>query len=163
MGSFVETLTLSLVLVMFFIGLVGIVVPLIPGILLIWLAVLFYALSNGFTVITPAWFILITILALVTGTSDLWLPLLGARRTGASWQALAAGVIGAIIGTFALPIIGTIAGYAAGVLLTEYVRHGTWKPALRSGFGVLAGWGIATFVQFVGAVLMIAIFFLRVP
>jgi uncharacterized protein YqgC (DUF456 family) len=148
---------------MFMIGLIGIVVPLLPGILLIWLAVLLYALSNGFAVITPAWFVLITILALVTGTSDLWLPLLGARKTGASWQALAAGIIGAIIGTFVLPVIGTIAGYAAGVLIAEYIRHGAWRPALRSGFGVLAGWGIATLVQLAGALAIIAIFVLRVP
>jgi uncharacterized protein YqgC (DUF456 family) len=162
MDSFVETLTLGIVLVMFMVGLVGIFVPLIPGILLIWLAVLFHALSDGFTAINPAWFVLITFLALVTGTSDLWFPLLGARKTGASWQALAAGIIGAIVGTFALPIIGTIAGYAAGVLLAEYIRHGAWEPAIRSGFGVLAGWGIATLFQLVGALLMIAIFFLRV-
>lgn len=161
MESFIETFTLGIVIVMFLIGLVGIILPLIPGILLVWLAVLFHAFSDGFTVITPGWFMVITIIAIATGTSDLWLPLLGARKSGASWQALVAGVIGGIIGTFALPIIGTIVGYAAGVLLAEYIRHGAWEPALRSGFGVLAGWGIATLLQLVGAVMIIVIFFLR--
>ena len=162
MESFIDTLTLGLVVVMFLLGLAGIIIPILPGILLVWLGVLFFALSDGFTAITPLWFTVITILALFTGSSDLWLPLLGARRTGASWQALVAGVLGGIIGTFMFPILGTIVGYAAGVLLAEYIRLGDWDPALRSGFGVLAGWGIATLVQLVGAIAIIAIFFLRV-
>jgi uncharacterized protein YqgC (DUF456 family) len=162
MESFIETLTLGLIIVMFFVGLVGIVLPLIPGMLLVWLAVLFYVLSEGFTLITPGWFAAITLIALITGTADFWLPLLGARKTGASWQALVAGVVGGIIGTFMLPLIGTIAGYAAGVLLAEYIRLGDWQPALRSGLGVLAGWGVATLLQFIGALLIIAIFFIKV-
>jgi uncharacterized protein YqgC (DUF456 family) len=163
MESLTDSLSSGIVLLLFLAGLVGIIVPLLPGILLVWLAVLFYAYADGFTTITPTWFAVLTLIAFLTGTSDLWLPLFGARRTGASWTALAAGVLGAIIGTFLLPILGTIVGYAAGVLLAEYIRHGAWEPALKSGLGVLAGWGVATLVQLLGAITIIAIFYLLVP
>jgi uncharacterized protein YqgC (DUF456 family) len=141
--------------------LIGVIVPLLPGILLIWGAVLFYAAAvDGFTVISPWLFALITIIAIAAGTADWWLSLLGAKTIGASFSALLLGVVGAIIGTFLIPVplLGTLAGYALGILLGEYLRLRDWRAALRAAGGGLAGWGIGTALQLLGALVIIGLF-----
>ena len=141
-------------------GLIGILVPLIPGMLLIWLAVVFYTgFPGGLSYLSPT-FIIITLVALVTGTADFWLPLLGARTTGASWHALLLGTIGAIAGLFwiPIPILGSIIGYALGVLLGQYWKLGDWGLAVRASIGGLAGWGIATAIQLGAGLLIILLF-----
>lgn len=155
-----ESVTFGLVVAFMIMGLIGVIVPLLPGTLLIWLGVLIYVLDTGFTTVTLPTFILLTVIALVTGTADLWLPLLGARTGGASWRALLFGTLGAILGTFFIPIplLGTLAGYALGILLGEYQKRGDWEAAVKASLGGLAGWGIATGVQLGGGLLMLFIF-----
>jgi uncharacterized protein len=158
-----QTISFAVAIIFMLLGMVGIVLPILPGTFLIWLTVLlFYIVERalGFAAIDLLSFGVITVIALVAGTSEFWLPLLGARKSGSSRRAMVAGMIGAIIGTFVLPIplIGTIVGYAVGVLLGEYQKHGEWNRALRASAGGLAGWGIATVLQ-LGAGLIIFILF----
>lgn len=152
---------LTIVVVAFIIGMIGIVVPLLPGILLIWGAILFYAAAiDNFTVISPWLFALMTMIALVAGTADIWLPLLGAKRSGASVKTLLLGVVGAIVGTFVIPvpILGTLGGYALGILFGEYLRLRDWREALRATVGGVVGWGLGTALQLVGGLLIILLF-----
>ena len=68
------------------------------------------------------------------------------------------GTIGAIIGTFIAPLLGTLIGYAGGILLGEYQVRGDWQEALKASLGGLAGWGLATAVQLGGGILILIIF-----
>ena len=152
------------------VGLIGIVVPILPGTIFIWLGVLAFALVEGFQAIDWVTFIVLTLIALVTGTADIWLALLGAKTGGASFWALAYGMIGGIVGFFLfgalLPIVGNlfggIIGYALGILIGQYQKHRDWNLALKASFGGIVGWGIATIVQFAGGLLMIVIFIWQV-
>ena len=162
MAPLIDWLTSGLIALFLVVGLVGTVVPILPGTLLIWLAILFYALANGFGAIGVGAFVAISLIALVTGTADIWLTLIGAKKGGASRRALLYGVIGALIGTVLLPLLGTIIGYAAGVLFGEYQRQGDWDLAVKASVGGLAGWGVAAAVQFAGGVAMIMIFLWQV-
>lgn len=152
------------IILMFIVGFAGMILPLLPGTLLVWGAVFLYGYSDGFTAVSPFSFFVITIIAIVTGTADLWLPLLGAKTVGASWQALLAGIAGALIGTFVIPIpvIGTIVGYAGGLLLMEYNKQGDWNLAIKTTMGGLAGVGIATAVKLGGGLLILFIFLWQV-
>jgi uncharacterized protein YqgC (DUF456 family) len=154
------------VILAFVIGLLGTILPVIPGLIIVWLASLYYAaVVVGFDVFSPWVFALLTIIALVAGTSNIWLAALGAKTTGASWRTLVVGFIGSIAGTFLLPIplVGTIVGYAAGLVLSEYVRQGELRPAVKAAFGGMVGWGISTVVEFAGGVLMILLVATQVP
>lgn len=153
-----EILGMGIIWLLMIIGILGIIVPLLPGILLIWLGVLAYVIVYGFELVSVPYFVLITIIALVTGTADLWLPLLGAKSTGVSWKTLGLGVAGAIAGTFLVPIVGTIIGYALGILLGEYIRLGEWRPAVNSSVVGMISWGVGTVVQLIGGVLIIFLF-----
>jgi uncharacterized protein YqgC (DUF456 family) len=139
-------------------GLIGTIVPMIPGSLLIWVAVLIYVLVNGMASVGWLAFLIISLIALVAGTADLWMPLLGAKTVGASMRAMVYGTIGAIVGTFFAPLLGTLIGYAGGILLGEYQTRGDWQEALKASLGGLAGWGLATAVQLGGGILILIIF-----
>ena len=159
MIEFVNSIAFGATAVLIVIGIIGTIVPLLPGVFLIWFSVLLYSVITGFSDVTVASFVVITLITLVTGTSEYWMSLLGAKTGGASKRSLLYGIAGAIVGTFLLPVLGTVLGYAGGLLFAEYQKHGDWDTAVRASVGGLAGWGIATAVQFIGGLIMAAIFF----
>ena len=157
-----DALAFGIAVVFILIGAVGIVVPILPGMLLVWLSVLAYAWVTDFGVITPWIFAFLTIVALVTGLSNIWLPFLGARKTGASKRAIFLGFVGALIGTFVMPLIGTIIGYAVGIIIGELIKHRDLELAIKSSIGGVAGWGIATIIELAGALTILLVFVLVV-
>ena len=147
------------------IGLAGTILPAVPGIGLVWAAALVYAIVERFATIDPLTFAALTLLAVVGIGSDLLLSHAGSKLAGASWQALAAGfALGAVafvlalifggIGALPAAIIGTV----TGIVLIEFRRQRSWREALKAGGGWLVGCLASRAVQFVIAVLMIAIF-----
>jgi uncharacterized protein len=147
------------------VGLAGTILPALPGVGLIWLAALVYAIADGFTTLTPPAFAVLTILALLGIAADFVLSQAGSRFAGASWQALIVGailgVVGFLFGLFiggigAVP--GGIIGTLAGILLVEYRRRNDVKGALKAGGGWLAGCLVSRGVEFVLALVMIALF-----
>lgn len=162
MALLFESLTFGLAVAFMLLALVGTILPVVPGTFLAWLTALIYGFVTGFAAINWGVLAVLTLIALVTGTADFWLPLLGAKKTGASGRSILLGVVGGIIGTLFAPLIGTVIGYALGILLGEYMKHRDWQVAWRASLGGLAGWGIATAVQMGGVLLMMLIFVARV-
>lgn len=153
-----EGLLLFIVFFLMLLGLIGIIIPLLPGVFLIWLGVAVYVWQTGFTVITIPHFLFISVLILFAGTSDLWLPYFGAKSSGAAKRSYLLSTVGAIIGSFLLPVIGTIIGFVLGLFLGEYWKHQDANTAVRVSWGGLKGWGIATIIQLVAGVLVIGLF-----
>lgn len=168
-GSKLEALgqaaAFSLALVVMFIGLIGVILPVLPGIVLIWLAVLGYAIYEGFQSIDVLSFIALTFLALVGITADIWMSQLGAKLGGAGIKSQLAGMVGGIVGALALLFIngfsagvGAVIGSIAGVLAAEYHNAKEWPAALKAGAGWFLGWIASTIFQFVIGGIIIAIF-----
>jgi hypothetical protein len=142
------------------VGLIGVIVPIMPGIFMVWLGVFIYVWRYGFDVISIGMFLFITLIVLIAGTSDLWLPIFGAQKAGAAKRTIITGLIGAIVGSLVIPIpiVGTLVGYAVGILLGEYHKRRDWNQAWIASKGGLTGWGIATVIQLVAGILVILIF-----
>ena len=162
MAQLFELFSTGFVIFLLLLSLVGTLIPIIPGVLLMWVIVLIYAWVDGFTAVSTTSVIIISLIALFTGTSDIWLTLFGTKKGGASIKSMLIGMVGALGGSFILPIIGTIAGYIGGLLLGEYWQHGDWEIAKKAGIGGLAGWGIATIIQFIGGIFIFVIFLWQV-
>ncbi|MDX1413087.1 MAG: DUF456 domain-containing protein [Candidatus Promineifilaceae bacterium] len=156
----VGALGFGLAVAFILVGVVGIVVPILPGMLLVWFTVVVYAWRTGFEAVGWPTLTFVTIIALITGLSNIWLPLLGAKKTGAAKRAMALGIVGAILGTFLipLPLLGTVIGYALGIFLGEYLKQRNLKLAFRASLGGVAGWGVSTIVEISGAILILIIF-----
>lgn len=162
LGLLAQSIGISLAIVFILIGIVGAFVPVLPGSLLVWLTILIYTIVEGWDAITPVIFIIITVIAAITGSSNIWLSLLGAKTGGASGQSLVLGIIGSLIGLVVFSLIGSIVGYALGIILGEYRKHKDWNLALKASFGGLAGWGLSTAIQAGGSILILILFLWRV-
>lgn len=157
-----QSLGFGLAVVFIIIGLIGSLIPVLPGSILVWLTILVYTILDGWDAITPLLFILITLISLITGTANIWLSLLGAKTGGASGQSLLLGILGSIIGLFVFSLIGSIIGYAMGIIIGEYRKHKDWNLALKASFGGLAGWGLSTAIEAGGSLIILILFVWRV-
>jgi hypothetical protein len=159
-----QAATFGVVLGIGALGVIGIFVPAIPGTLLIWLALLIYGVADGFSNLSLVVFILITVVALISGLADFWLPLLGAKVTGASRRSLVYGGVGSflgfVLGSFLVigSLPGAVVGYALGIYAGQYREHQDWRAALKASLGGTVSWGLSTLVQAVGGLFMLGLF-----
>jgi uncharacterized protein YqgC (DUF456 family) len=154
----VDTVVLALTLIAMLVGLIGIVLPVIPGTVVIFLAALFYALIEGFQTLGLPTLVALGLMTLVATTADIWASSIGAKVGGASGWSVVVGLVGGLVGFIAFSLPGAIIGALLGVLLTEIVRLGDWRQALKAGGGWALGWALATVMQLGLGVTMVAIF-----
>ena len=157
-----QSFSSALILVVMLVGLFGLIVPIFPGELIIWIAALLYGLINGFTGWGLFLFILITVFAIGGSLADNVLMGTQARKAGASWWGLLFAGIGGIAGTIFFPPLGGLIGAPLFLLLNEYIRHRKWRQAFRITRGMMIGWGWSFVVRFGIGMLMITMWALWV-
>lgn len=152
--------------VLMFIGLIGSLLPLVPGPVLIWLGALLWAVSNDFDAVGWPTLLVLLALTILAWASDLLLTAVLSRRVGASWKA----ILGAILGGFAggiffggwIPVIGTmvatVAGAIVGMVAMEVIDKRDLRLAIRSSRGYLLGVLASSALEAGLALLMLAIF-----
>ncbi len=139
------------------VGLLGLVVPLFPGIVVIWAAALGYGLASGFNTTGIVIFVIITILMLAGTTVDNVLMGVGARQGGASWLSLGAALVAGVAGTLLFPPVGGLIATPLAVLLVEYLRNRDWRKTWIAVRGLAVGWGLSFVARFFIGVLMIVL------
>lgn len=139
------------------VGLIGLVVPIFPGLTVIWLAALGYGIVTGFTTLGWIMFVVITVLFITGAVIDNVLMGAKAHKEGAAWSTLVLGMIAGIVGTFLFPPIGGLIAAPLVILLVEFIRQGDFKKALVSLRGLAIGWGSAVVVRFFIGVAMVGL------
>jgi hypothetical protein len=137
-------------------GLVGIVVPLVPGLTLIWGAALIWALDERSA---TAWIVLGIMTPLAVGgiLVGSLLPASRASRAGAPRWVLAAGGIGMVVGFFVIPVLGAFVGGPAGIFLAELLRVRDPALAWRTTLETLRGLGLGAAAQVAVGLIMVAL------
>jgi uncharacterized protein len=144
------------------IGLAGVVVPMLPGSLLVGAAVLVWAVERGEA---SAWVVAaVAFLLLATGTVVKYLvPGRRLQRAGVPTSTLVAGAVVGIVGFFVVPVVGLPLGFVLGVYAAQWRRVGhreAWPATLHAlravglgilielGFGVLAAltWAVGVVI-----------------
>jgi len=150
-----EWILLELTILFMLLGLVGVFLPLLPGIELVWLAALGYGILHGFTL--PGVFAFLGITALLAAGlfSDIWITGLGLKSTGTSLVSVLLGALLLVAGSLLFtPLVGILLGLAVMALL-EFRRHRDWKKAVTSAGAAVAGCGLSYgFKFFIGLVMM---------
>src|SRR6476659_3533498 len=144
------------------VGVVGVVVPVLPGLLMSWAAGLVWVWQDGGG---PARILVAVVLTglLVAGTGAKYLlPARSASGAGAPRSTLLAGVVGAVAGFFLIPFVGVVVGGVGAVYLAELQRLRDGAAAGRSTWAVLKAVGIGMLVELVAAVLMLGTWLLGV-
>ena len=135
------------------------VVPILPGLVIIWVAALGYGLAAGFGVLGWVMFALITLLMLVGSVVDNILMGTSAHKEGAPWWVILLAMLAAILGSILIPV--PILGGILAALLTlfgiEWLRRKDWRKALASIKGMMIGWGWAFVIRFIIGMVMIGL------
>lgn len=157
------------------IGLLGSVVPGVPGVPLIFVSALVYAYFTDFAVVGAGVLVLLGLFAALAVVADLLGTIYGARRFGASGYGTVGGAVGGLVGTllgalvFGIgAIFGLILGSVAGVFAGEFIKRnrentrdseerprveraseqGTdWGRVSRAAGGVFVGYAISAVAQ----------------
>ena len=139
------------------VGLLGTVLPVLPGALIVFLGLLLAAWADDFARVGPVALTIIGVLGLLSWVADFAATLLGAKHVGASPQALLGATLGGAFGLFlGLPgmILGPFAGAVGGELLA---RRELWRAG-KVGLGTWLGLVAAAVVKVILAFMMIATF-----
>jgi len=135
-------------------GLLGVLVPALPGLLLCWGAVLVWALVER---TAAAWVVLAlsSALLVVSQVVKYTVPGRRMREAGVPWRSLAAGGVLGIVGFFVIPVIGAFLGFVGGVYGAERLRLGDHAAAWPSTVHALKAVGLSVLIE-LGAGLLIA-------
>ena len=127
-------------------GLVGCILPLIPGPPLSYAALLIahFTLDEPFTTrFLMVWLILVILVTLL----DHYVPIWGTQRFGGSKSGVWGSTVGLIVGLFFFPPFGIIAGPFIGAVVGELLIGKDMQIALRSGLGSFLGFITGTIMK----------------
>lgn len=149
-----STVAIVLALVLMGAGLIGIVLPALPGLLLVWAGVLVWALleqsAAGWTVLGAG-----TVLVLLGVALEYLVPGRRMRRAGVRTSSLVVGVLVAVLAAFLLPIAGALVGFPAGIYLAERVRRGSHREGWAATVHALRAVGLNILIELMTALVVI--------
>ncbi|WP_059104171.1 DUF456 domain-containing protein [Shouchella shacheensis] len=139
---------------------VGLVFPIVPSVLVLWIAFLIhlFGLGGGLSVWFWGAIIVLTVFLLVV---DLIANVLFVKRTGGSKWGERAALIGVLVGSFVWPPFGIIIVPFVLVLVVEYGIHRDLQVALRVGFASFVAFISGTFAKGVVQTVMVVWFLLE--
>ena len=124
-------------------GIVGIVLPILPGLLLVVAGVGVWAVGRADVV---AWTVLgiVVAIVLVGSVVKYLVPGRRLRDSGVPGRTIAAGAVLGVVGFFVIPVVGLFIGFVLGIYLAELARLGGHEAAWPSTRRALAavGWSI---------------------
>jgi uncharacterized protein YqgC (DUF456 family) len=128
------------------VGIVGVVLPVLPGALLAWAAIVVWALAVGSA---TAWAVL-AIATVAIGIAQVVKVLVPGRRlraAGVPRASMLAGVVLAVAGFFLIPLVGLFIGFPLGVYLQERRRLGQHETAWLSTQQALRAMGLSIAIE----------------
>lgn len=138
-------------------GLLGSVLPLVPGTPLILAGAVIYAVATDFHSVGP-WHLLILVgIAVVAYSLDYLAGAAGVKKLGGSRWAMLGAILGAFVGVV-FGALGLILGPIVGAILMELVVSKQIRTSLRSGVGTVVGMLLGFVAKFSLAVVMVCLF-----
>lgn len=147
------------------VGVVGAVVPGIPGTILIVAAIVIWGVVYGFAGLGIP--LIVAVVALLGNMGiDFLATYLGAKQAGASKWGQIGAVIGLLLGIFGLlpvlpiggPLLGLLFGPLLGAIVGEYLYQRNWKSALKAGVGIVVGSLIGSLIEGLLALVAMIVF-----
>jgi len=155
--SWEQIIGLSVTLLVMLFGLIGSVVPVLPGTPVVLIAAIIHRLYFGEASINNLFLLVLVVLTGLSLLLDFLSSVLGAKKFGATWRGMVGAVVGGIVGLcFALP--GIILGPFLGAMIFEMLGGKEFKIAARAGAGAMIGLLLGVVGKFSICVMMIALF-----
>ncbi|MFC2070212.1 DUF456 domain-containing protein [Chloroflexota bacterium] len=144
--------------ILMIVGLIGVVVPVLPGVPLAWLGLFIYALVNGFEKISITATVIFFIVMLLTLAIDFLAPMLGAKKYRASKWGIVGVFLGFIAGIFLFGIWGIVLGPFLGALVGELIAKRQPAQAFRAAIGALIGFLAGNLIKVIVILIMMGFF-----
>lgn len=138
-------------------GLAGTVLPVLPGTVLVWAGIVLGAWIDDFQRVGTTTLVVVTVLAALAWVLDYVAGLLGARKAGASRQALLGAAIGTVAGLF-MGVVGVLFMPLVGAALGEYLAQKDQTRAVRVGVATWLGIMLGLLAKVVLAFIMVGLF-----
>ena len=150
------TAGLILVAVAIAVGLVGILVPLLPGTLLVWAAIAVWSFIDD---TTTGWVVLGVVTAILGGALLIkyLLPAKRMRAADVSGATLAIGAVFGVIGFFVIPVAGLPLGFVLGVYVAELAHRRDGRRAWAATVHAVKGVALSVGVELAGGLLATAV------
>lgn len=138
------------------VGLVGIVVPILPGTLLVLGALLVWAILEA---TTAGWvvFAVASVLLVASGVVKYTWPGRRMRDAGVPNRSVVFGGLVGIVGFFVIPVVGLLLGFLLGTYAAEAARHRTHRDAWISTVHATKAVGLSILVELLGALLAVGL------
>ncbi|MFZ5808170.1 MAG: DUF456 domain-containing protein [Chloroflexota bacterium] len=162
MPAWLEASLFWVVQVVMLVGLFGLVVPVFPGLVVIWLGGLGYGVAQGFSTLGWVIFAILTVIMLAGTVVDNLLMGAGARQGGAAWSSILLALAAGVVGTIAFPPLGGLIAAPLAVFALEYLRHRDGGKAWSAVRGLALGWGLTFLVRFAMGLVMMALWWIWV-
>jgi uncharacterized protein YqgC (DUF456 family) len=147
----------------FIIGFVGLIYPIIPSVLFIVGGMLLYGVFFSFEPFSWFFWIIQGMFVLLLFGADYLVNLFGVKKFGGSKAGVWGSTIGLLIGPFVIPFLGIILGPFLGAVIAELLVHKqSLKNAVKIGMGSVVGFVGSVITKFIIQTIMIVYFFIRV-
>lgn len=144
-----------LLVMMAIFGFLGIFLPILPGLPLIWLPLFIYAYVTDFAIISLTETIIFLVLTVIVSLIDILAPVFGAKRYSATHYGLWGSFFGFFFGVMLFGPFGVILGPLLGAFIGEYVGGATPHVATQSAIGTFVGFLAGTLLKFMLAIIMV--------
>lgn len=131
------------------VGLVGILVPLLPGLLLVYVAILVWAVVEHTVVSWVTLGIVTVLIGVTTAVKYLW-PVRRMRAAEVPTSTLLVGAALGVVGFFVIPVLGLALGFVGGVYLAELSRRRDQRRAWASTVHAVKGVALSVGVELAG-------------
>ena len=149
------SLVLSILgLVVTLLGIIGCLVPILPGPPLSFVALLILSIAKGWQAFSTQFLIIMALITIIVSVIDYIVPAVGAKKYGASKLGVWGSVIGMIIGLIFFPPLGIFLGAFVGAIIGELISGKEGSKALKAGWGVFMGTMIGIVIKLAVSVMM---------
>ena len=148
-----DYLLAALGIILCIIGILGCIVPFLPGTPFNWLALLLLHFTR-FADFSWQFLLSMAVVTVAVIVLDYIVPIWGAKKYGGSKQGTWGATIGMLAGIFFLPPIGLILGPFAGAYIGETIAGKNNKEAFRASWGTLLGFFLGTGLKLASSLIM---------
>ena len=152
-----QVLLYILAAVLIVVGVLGVILPALPGLPLVFAGMLLAAWTDDFQRIGVWTLVILGVLTLLSLLIDFAATAMGAKRVGASRSAVIGAMLGTVVGVFVAPFVGAVLGE---LLYRRKLERNDVSHAARIGIGTWLGIMFGVLSKLAMAFAMIGLFFL---
>lgn len=157
-----NTTAVVITIIVILLGIAGTIIPFIPGVPLIFIAIATYGWYEGFHTITTKYIVILAALTLLSLLVDYLASTMGAKYFGSSKYGIYGALIGTLLGLFLFPPAGLLIGPWIGAIVGELMAGKEFNTALRTGVGTIVGLFSGIVFSLILAIIMLVSFLIVV-